>query len=235
MWSRIPAEWRRYLWIEGRSSRREWWRIEIVAIASYWFVGAGAGVIAQLHGEPALVPAPVRILLAALMFWINVASTVRRLHDRNKSGWWALAYLFPVFGIIWHFIECGLLPPRNQGNRYGPPAPASPPPMASLSASLYKMLSPTAPPAAMQQPVQPATTAAAPANRAPVNRAAARGARAPRTIGPATVSAVNRTRSSNTLIFALAAALALVLLATALLTLPETPVGSTEEVSTLAK
>jgi uncharacterized membrane protein YhaH (DUF805 family) len=30
-------------------------------------------------------------VLSILMIWINTATTVRRLHDRNRSGWWALA------------------------------------------------------------------------------------------------------------------------------------------------
>jgi uncharacterized membrane protein YhaH (DUF805 family) len=27
------------------------------------------------------------------MIWINVATTVKRLHDRDRSGWWAIAIL----------------------------------------------------------------------------------------------------------------------------------------------
>src|SRR6185295_6597485 len=97
-----------YMWIEGRSGRREWWHVEVLVLFSYWFVGAGATVLAMLHGEPSLLPAPIRMVLSALVFWINIVSTVRRLHDRHKSGWYALVYFFPVFGLVWHFIECGL-------------------------------------------------------------------------------------------------------------------------------
>ena len=225
MWDRIPPELRRYLWIEGRSTRHEWWQIEIAAIASYWFVGNGANVLAELHGEPAFVPMPVRMLLGALMFWINVTSTVRRLHDRNESGWWALPYLFPFFGLVWHFIECGLLPARNQGNRYGPPAQPPQSPFDRLSANLHQLLNPTAmPPMNLRQPTRPDPTPAAPAARA-----GTRAARGPRTIGPAPVSAVNRTRSPNRLILAIAAVAAIALIATTLLTLPVTPAGVMED------
>jgi uncharacterized membrane protein YhaH (DUF805 family) len=219
MWSRIPPELRRYLWIEGRSSRREWWRIEIIAIASYWFVGNGAAVVAMLHDQPPLLPMPVRLLLGALMFWINIASTVRRLHDRNKSGWWSLAYLFPVFGILWHFIECGLLPPRNQG--YGPPEPAAQSPYDALAAVIQQGLT-----GAAQQPTMPR-----PMQQAAMRQPAVSAARGPRIIGPAHVSAVSRTRSSNKLVFAIAAAIAIALFAFAssLLTLRMMPVGITED------
>jgi|RhiMethySRZTD1v2_1073278.scaffolds.fasta_scaffold00041_36 uncharacterized membrane protein YhaH (DUF805 family) len=221
MWELIKPLLRRYLWIEGRSSRREWWQIEIIAIASYWFVGNGAAVVSMLHDQPPLLPMPVRLLLGALMFWINIASTVRRLHDRNKSGRWAMLYLFPVFGIIWHFIECGLLPSRNHGNRYGPPERPSQSPFERLSMSLQELLTPAAPQPTMRPAAQqPAKTTA------PAHRASARNTRAPRLIGPATVSAVNRTRSPNKLILAIAAAaVAIALLATALLPPLLTAVG----------
>jgi uncharacterized membrane protein YhaH (DUF805 family) len=32
-------------------------------------------------------------VVAITMIWINAATTVKRLHDRNRSGWWA----FPIF------------------------------------------------------------------------------------------------------------------------------------------
>jgi uncharacterized membrane protein YhaH (DUF805 family) len=32
-------------------------------------------------------------IAALTMLWINTATTVKRLHDRNRSGWWALAVL----------------------------------------------------------------------------------------------------------------------------------------------
>ena len=229
MWARIPPELRRYLWIEGRSSRREWWQIEIAAIASYWFVGNGANVLAELHGEPAFVPMPVRMLLGALMFWINVTSTVRRLHDRNKSGWWALPYLFPLFGQVWHFIECGLLPPRNQGNRYGPPPQESPSPFERLSTSLHQMLNPTAmPPMTLRQPT--------PSEPAPARLSRQRTRRA----RPAHDRPRARVRRQphalpNTLILAIAAAAVIALLATTLLTLPVTPVGIMQEAPVFTK
>src|SRR4029077_2336994 len=30
-------------------------------------------------------------VIAIAMIWINLATTARRLHDRNRSGWWAIA------------------------------------------------------------------------------------------------------------------------------------------------
>jgi uncharacterized membrane protein YhaH (DUF805 family) len=32
-------------------------------------------------------------VIAITMIWISAATTVKRLHDRNRSGWWAIAIL----------------------------------------------------------------------------------------------------------------------------------------------
>ena len=32
-------------------------------------------------------------VVALTMLWINLATTAKRLHDRNRSGWWAIAVL----------------------------------------------------------------------------------------------------------------------------------------------
>ena len=42
-------------------------------------------------------PAPSDALhwaAAIMMLWINTATTAKRLHDRNRSGWWAAAVVF---------------------------------------------------------------------------------------------------------------------------------------------
>ena len=111
---------RRALWIAGRSSRLEWWIIEGFVIAAY----AGWDAANRLLFKQGIVDWPTRfaILLAlfAPVFWLNVASSVRRLHDRNRSAWWVLPYAFPLLGQLWQFIESGFLPPRDANNRFDP-------------------------------------------------------------------------------------------------------------------
>jgi uncharacterized membrane protein YhaH (DUF805 family) len=36
----------------------------------------------------------LRWAVAIAMIWINTATTAKRLHDRNRSGWWAVAVFF---------------------------------------------------------------------------------------------------------------------------------------------
>lgn len=55
-----------------------------------------------------------------LMLWPTIAICVKRFHDRNKSGWWALIMLIPYIGFLWVIIECGLLPGTSGLNKFGP-------------------------------------------------------------------------------------------------------------------
>ncbi len=65
----------------------------------------GGGVLATIWGLAILVP--------------NIAVAVRRLHDRNMSGWWFLLNLLCCIGTIILFVWY-LLPGTRGDNRFGP-------------------------------------------------------------------------------------------------------------------
>lgn len=52
---------------------------------------------------------------------INICSTVKRYHDRGKSGWWFFVALIPFIGGLWQLIECGFCSGDDGDNAYGPP------------------------------------------------------------------------------------------------------------------
>ena len=60
----------------------------------------------------------------ALSFWINLTSTVKRFHDRDKSAVWFLISFVPGIGQIWILVECGSLAGTPGTNSYGDPASA---------------------------------------------------------------------------------------------------------------
>ena len=70
-------------------------------------------------------PVQVTAYLAILNFpWIikpvfGLVLSVKRWHDRNKSGRWVLINLVPVVGWLWHLIECGFLRGTIGPNRFG--------------------------------------------------------------------------------------------------------------------
>jgi uncharacterized membrane protein YhaH (DUF805 family) len=128
-----------HLWISGRSSRAEWWRVHL--ICAVLLTVFEQMFIARLEGGfggadlqwISLLWAVVSLALA----WVSFASVVRRMHDRGKSGWWALLYFVPFIGWVWLLIECGFLPGKPQA-RPAPvftPMPAPAPVPASRSAA----------------------------------------------------------------------------------------------------
>jgi uncharacterized membrane protein YhaH (DUF805 family) len=59
-------------------------------------------------------------LIVLVMIWPGLAISIKRWHDRDKSGWWILIGLIPLVGPIWALIETGFLPGTEGTNQYGP-------------------------------------------------------------------------------------------------------------------
>ena len=112
-WMLMPL--RRYADFSGRSRRMEYW----MWVLFQFLIGIGFGVLmvvvggsaAAMSTNPAqgLVAASGAVLvlyllylLVALVFLVpNIAVTVRRLHDTNRSGWWLLGFWIPYFFILY--------------------------------------------------------------------------------------------------------------------------------------
>ncbi len=124
----------------GRINRAKYWLIGlciIVAVTVAVMVLAMAG----LFGGPAFWV--ILIALYIPVIWASWAVGAKRLHDRNKSGWWLLLfYIAPtalqaignqlesplslVFNLpalaifIWMIVELGFLRGTDGPNEYGP-------------------------------------------------------------------------------------------------------------------
>lgn len=135
-WMLLPL--RRYAEFSGRSRRKEYWMFALLMIIVYAF--AGALMMSVLlpsfrSGTPIDWPAvPATFWLGAVLLGLfviaiivpAVAVTVRRLHDRDMSGWWYLGVLLvgqvPYIGGLVHiaFLVLMCLPGTPGANRYGP-------------------------------------------------------------------------------------------------------------------
>ncbi len=58
-------------------------------------------------------------IVAVIFFITQIALTVRRLHDSNRSGLWWFIQLIPIIGTIWIFILMCLGSTKG-ANTYGP-------------------------------------------------------------------------------------------------------------------
>jgi uncharacterized membrane protein YhaH (DUF805 family) len=90
--------------VRGRINRARYWRIAVavavvlaVLLAALWVYALsipGAyenGGPTPFPGDPAgIAGAVLWFALLALALIAGVAATIRRLHDRNKTGWWIL-------------------------------------------------------------------------------------------------------------------------------------------------
>jgi len=59
------------------------------------------------------------MIISIIFIWPTLALAVKRLHDRNRSGWFSLIVLIPIIGPIWYLIEVGFLRGTIGPNRFG--------------------------------------------------------------------------------------------------------------------
>lgn len=135
----------------GRINRAKYWLTWLIysgiliVFFAYFLIGAGVVSVARSVG-PAVkyFTVGILIIIAIAAAWSSVVTGVKRLHDRDKSGWrmllWIGAggivdlvhYMTPafsnefIFNIInlaltfWAFVELGCLRGTSGANRYGP-------------------------------------------------------------------------------------------------------------------
>lgn len=64
------------------------------------------------------------VTLALFVAYSSIIFAIRRLHDCNRSGWWALLLTLPYLNIL-TLLYLLLARGQQQPNRYGPPHPTA--------------------------------------------------------------------------------------------------------------
>jgi uncharacterized membrane protein YhaH (DUF805 family) len=107
---------RKYAVFDGRARRMEYWMFVLFnclivvvlsvvdTVVGIFSLGNSIGALTGLYWLVVLVP--------------SIAVTVRRLHDTDRSGWWALLALLPLLGTIVLFVFC-VLDGTPGPNRFG--------------------------------------------------------------------------------------------------------------------
>lgn len=109
---------------QGRVNRAPYWYVHLVISAVHIVIFAALVGPAVLSGDPRMMvnSAGAMSLISLLMIpvlWISLAVTVKRCHDRDKSGWWIFIVLVPLIGPIWFLIDVGFLRGTPGPNQYG--------------------------------------------------------------------------------------------------------------------
>ena len=90
---------KKYAVFSGRSRRKEYWLFMLF----YMILNAVAMLIDGAMGIVIL-----QLIVGLGLLIPSIAVSVRRLHDRDKSGWWILLGIIPLIGIIIIFVWfCG--------------------------------------------------------------------------------------------------------------------------------
>ena len=124
--------WQHLFSFKGRISRRTYWYVVIVDIICT-VIFLGLWIIPEYKyfmffmkfGGVGLYRAVMIFRLLTLLvgmplsIWSGYAITVKRLHDRDRSGWWTLMVFVPGIGALWLAIECGFRKGTPGLNRYG--------------------------------------------------------------------------------------------------------------------
>lgn len=102
---------RNYATFSGRATRPEYWYFVlfnclvsiVLAVIDTQILGFDSSPMFGIYFIAVLLP--------------SIAVLVRRLHDTDRTGWWALFYLFPV--ISWIVLIFCCLPGTRGRNRFG--------------------------------------------------------------------------------------------------------------------
>jgi uncharacterized membrane protein YhaH (DUF805 family) len=106
---------------DGRINRAKFWAgvaATWVLVIAVWFLIAIAASINS--GVVWGIAWFFMLLIYVALIWMGLAISIKRWHDRGKSGWWVLITLIPLIGPIWALVETGFLEGDPGDNQYGP-------------------------------------------------------------------------------------------------------------------
>ena len=99
---------------KGRIDRPLYWVYAILSLMSFFCIAA---VLGSVEGSLGGI---IAIVLFLTVIFVEIAITIKRLHDTNRSGWCILISLIPIIGGIYLLVVCGFLKGTEGDNDYGP-------------------------------------------------------------------------------------------------------------------
>lgn len=123
-----------YFTFSGRASRAQYWSFTLINVLVSFIIALISTPTTQVvtieengfYSTSMVEDFGIAFIIYSLLMIIpSFAVTVRRLHDRDHTGWWVFwAVLLPFLNIVL-LVFC-LLPSENRANRFGERAPSSP-------------------------------------------------------------------------------------------------------------
>lgn len=97
---------------EGRSSRSTYW-------VKYFLPWFGISFVANIIDAMVGTGGVLALIVAVIGLWPGLANSVKRCHDRDRSGWFLLLGLIPLVN-LWVLVEVWFLRGTIGENRFGP-------------------------------------------------------------------------------------------------------------------
>ena len=117
----ISAVKHKYLLFNGRASRKEFWAVMLFSVLISFALQLLYTLGFAISDNLGLLLALPFMIFALGMVIPQLAVSVRRLHDTDKSGWWLVLGFIPIFGTI-ALIVLFSLASSESDNRFGEPA-----------------------------------------------------------------------------------------------------------------
>ena len=106
------------LWIslKGRISRRDFWLKVYLPCLGVFICAFTLDLITNQNGNN--VGFGISALAYLITLWPMLAASIKRSHDRNRSGWFVVLFIVPFLN-IWPVIEVYFLSGTCGENQYG--------------------------------------------------------------------------------------------------------------------
>mgnify|MGYP006098445607 FL=1 len=106
-----------YFSTNGRIPRSTFWTKFVLVFSIIYLIGIGVDISNDSFDQESKI-GPFSGILIILSFYPGIAGTIKRAHDRNRSGWFILLSIIP-FVNIWVTIELNFLKGTSGDNDYG--------------------------------------------------------------------------------------------------------------------
>ena len=117
----ISAVKHKYLLFNGRASRKEFWAVMLFSVLISFALQLLYTLGFAISDNLGLLLALPFVIFSLGMVIPQLAVSVRRLHDTDKSGWWLVLGFIPIFGTIALIVLFSLASSAGD-NRFGEPA-----------------------------------------------------------------------------------------------------------------
>ena len=102
---------------KGRINRTTWWMMQLLTLPIFIVASVITYNAYTVLSMPILITSVylIPIVLILVLIWVSLAVTTKRLHDRDKSGWWLLINFIPIIAMF----ELGFIKGTRGDNRFG--------------------------------------------------------------------------------------------------------------------